>query len=352
MSRRERPVSDDTKERRLDDIRAAAARGELVTRRPSWPEGLLDPVASPETGYYGQPLLKEPTWTREIPAYFFVGGVAGGCSIIGAIAAVTGRADRRLARDARWIAVGGAAVSAVLLISDLGRPARFLHMLRVFKRQSPMSVGVWTLMTYSGAAAAAAGLAWIEGRGSVHAGVGRAVRGLGRTMDVTAALVGSALATYTGVLIGVSAVPVWAANVKILPFEFGVSALGSAGGVLELLGHRHVALDRLGVIASLANTAAVLQVELRDDVAMEPLHHGVGGLLTRAGGVLSGPASLLLRAAASRPAWRTAAALAAVAGALLLKTGWYRAGFASARDPRPPLDLRAPDGKASAEQPG
>jgi len=41
------------------------------------PRGAPFPVASSETGYYGIPLLKQPSWTWEIPLYFFVGGAAG-----------------------------------------------------------------------------------------------------------------------------------------------------------------------------------------------------------------------------------------------------------------------------------
>ncbi|MBA3915312.1 MAG: polysulfide reductase NrfD, partial [Acidobacteriales bacterium] len=110
-------------------------------------------MASPETGYYGIPLLKEPSWTWEIPLYFFVGGAAGAAAVMGAVASYLG-ADRQLVRHARWIAVAGSLISPPLLIADLGKPQRFLAMLRVFKPQSPMSVGVWTLMGFSTAAAA------------------------------------------------------------------------------------------------------------------------------------------------------------------------------------------------------
>src|SRR3954452_1945523 len=108
-------------------------------------------------GYYGLPLLKRPTWTWEVPVYFWVGGAAGASALIGAVAGRMG-AGQRLARDARWMAAAGSALSPPLLISDLGRPERFLNMMRVFKPDSPMSVGSWTLLTFgtaSGAAAAA-----------------------------------------------------------------------------------------------------------------------------------------------------------------------------------------------------
>src|SRR5581483_11139583 len=131
------------RERRLDQIRQEAKkRGQLavVSARPA---GAPFPQASPENGYYHIPLLKQPPWTWEIPLYFFVGGAAGAAAVIGAIADYTG-ADRQLVTHARWIAAAGSVISPALLISDLGRPERFLAMLRVFKPQSPMSVGVWT----------------------------------------------------------------------------------------------------------------------------------------------------------------------------------------------------------------
>ena len=51
-------------------------------------------------------------------------------------------------------AAGAISLSLVALVHDLGRPARFLNMLRVFKPTSPMSVGVWILSAYAPAALA------------------------------------------------------------------------------------------------------------------------------------------------------------------------------------------------------
>lgn len=107
------------------------------------------------------PALKRQQWKVEVPIYFFFGGLAGAASVIGTVGQFSS-SDRRLVRNSRWMAAIGGLISPALLISDLGVPSRFLNMLRVFKIQSPMSVGSWTLVAFSNSAAAAAVLGELE----------------------------------------------------------------------------------------------------------------------------------------------------------------------------------------------
>jgi hypothetical protein len=190
------------REQRLREIRREAEDRGKVKALGVRPSGAPFPVASPETGYYGIPLLKRPSWTWEIPLYFFVGGAAGASAVVAAIANYTG-ADRRLVRDARWIAAAGSIISPALLISDLGRPERFLNMLRIFKPQSPMSVGVWTLLGFSSGSIAAAFA------GSIRDRYGESVplRILENAGDAASLLFGLPFSNYTGVLIGATAIP-------------------------------------------------------------------------------------------------------------------------------------------------
>jgi formate-dependent nitrite reductase membrane component NrfD len=277
--------------------------------------------------YYDLPVLKPPVWTWEVPAYFFVGGAAGAAAVIAAAARATGgRPD--LARDARWVAAVGGAISPPLLIADLGRPARFLNMLRVFKLRSPMSVGAWTLVAFSNTAAAAAAADAIDrwSRGRIP------VRMIGNAAEALSAATGLVLSTYTGVLIGATAIPAWAENVRLLPLHFGASGVGTAVSILELMGHDDdPALNLLGAAAAAVETLVGVNLELRDREALVPLKRDVSGALTRAGGVLSGPLPLALRllAGRSRSARRTAA-VATIAGALLTRAGWLAAGNESA----------------------
>ncbi len=333
---------DDSSERRLFEIRREAESKGKVVAAGVRPQGAPFPMASVETGYYGIPLLKEPAWTWEIPLYFFVGGAAGSAAVVGAIADYTG-ADRKIVRDARWIAAAGSVLSPALLISDLGRPARFLNMLRVFKPQSPVSVGVWTLMGFSTAASATLFAQVLADR----YGPSFPVRVMEKAGQAASLAFGLPFSNYTGVLIGASAIPAWNQNVGDLPIHFGMSGLSAAVGMLELMGNRRSrALEMLGLGAALWESWEGLRIESRQQPAIEPLKHGRSGTVTRIGELLSGPVPAALRVISllsgrrRSSSLRTAASVSAVAGSLLTRIAWIYAGHVSARDWKTPLEIR------------
>jgi hypothetical protein len=332
-------IPDAASESRLLDIRRQAEQHGKVKEIGIRPPGAPFPKASAETGYYGIPLLKEPPWKPEVPLYFFVGGAAGSAAVIGAMARYVGR-DPELARHARLVAAAGSALSSGLLISDLGRPARFLAMLRVFKLQSPMSVGAWTLTAFGTASAAAAFASLIDERFDFWP-----VRVIGNISEAFSAALGLPFHNYTGVLIGATAIPTWNSNVATLPLHFGMSGINSSISILELLGHQNPALNVLGIGASAFETWEGFNLEGHNSPEMEPLKHGTSGWITRVGGVLSGPLPLALRilgmATGSRN-MRRAAAWSSLAGSLLTRFGWVHAGHASAKNWRVPLGLSEP----------
>lgn len=332
------------REQRLDEIRhEAERRGRLQVVTPQRAAAPF-PQASPENGYYQIPLLKEPPWTWEIPLYFFVGGAAGAAAVIGAIADYTG-ADRRLVRHARWIAAAGSVISPALLVSDLGRPERFLAMLRVFKPQSPMSVGVWTLMGFSTGAAAAAFAEFLR----MRYGPSIPVSVLENAGQAASLAFGLPFSNYTGVLIGATAVPVWNRNAGELPLHFAASGLGAAVGLLELMGHRKSrALQTLGLGAAIFETWEGMRIESRAYSPLNPLKQGASGWITRTGGVLSGPIPMAFRAMSLLTSRRSAsslrrwAAISSVAGSLITRIAWVYAGHVSTRNWRLPLELPNP----------
>jgi formate-dependent nitrite reductase membrane component NrfD len=308
------------REARLEQIRHEAEQRNM---------GQLPPAYA-QPGYYGVPLLKSPGWSKEIPIYFFVGGAAGAAAIIAACAGAVGR-DDRLAQDARWVAAIGGAISPALLIADLGMPSRFLNMFRVFKVQSPMSVGSWTLLVFSNSAAGSVLLHNLSGKKT-------GIRMFANVSDFMAAMTGMVLATYTGVLIGATALPVWNENASMLPVHFGASGLASAVSILELLGNRPRALNILGTAAALTETAVGAGIEIRRKAANEPLKKGKSGWITRVGGVLSGPLPLALRLFAGNSEnarsmrFRRMAAISALVGSMFTRFAWVHAGSASAKD--------------------
>ena len=304
-------------------VAGAGGAGEAKAGGPSEP-------GSTGPGYHGRPILKAPVWTWEVPLYFFVGGTAGMAALL-ALGAVVAEADWALVRAALWLGVAGAAFSPLLLILDLGRPRRFLAMLRVVKLRSPMSVGVWLLVKFGGTVTLAAVLAqWILEPGSLG-GLWGAVFLLSL---LGAAFFGSLVAVYTGVLLGATAVPAWLIHRALLPIHFGIAGLGSAAAALELLGFRVLPLHLLGLAVAAVETGVGVWVELlRAGPADRALREGPSGMALRVAGALAGPGALLLRALG----WVPAAAVAFLLGALLSRYGWLWAGRASALDPEAAL---------------
>jgi Polysulphide reductase, NrfD len=331
-------MPDRQSEERLAQLRKEAAQRGIVGGTGVVPVGAPFPKASSETGYYGIPMLKEPQWTKEVPVYFFVGGAAGAAAVV-ASAANFLTDDRTLVRDARWVAAVGGFLSPALLISDLGVPSRFLNMLRVFKLQSPMSIGAWTLAAFSSFAAASAFANLARERVADVMPV-RMIEGLSGLM---ASATGLVLSTYTGVLIGATAIPVWNTHVATLPHHFAASGVNSAVSILEMLGHDDSrALNLLGMAASAFEVYEGIEVETRRDEVSEPLHKGLSGVIVRTGGILSGPVPLALRVGSlitGNQKLRRAASWSSLVGSLLTRFGWIQAGHASAKDHRIPLQL-------------
>ncbi|HEX4306216.1 MAG TPA: NrfD/PsrC family molybdoenzyme membrane anchor subunit [Solirubrobacterales bacterium] len=279
----------------------------------------------PAADYYGRPIVKPPVWEeREIAGYLFTGGLAGASSILAAGADLTGRPA--LARGSRLMATGAIAVSLGALVKDLGRPLRFLNMLRVFKPTSPMSVGVWILVGYAPLAA-----------GAAASDVGDRLPRLGRAAGLGAAALGSTVATYTAALIANTAVPAWHEGRRELPLLFAGSAASAAAGwglVVAPTSENEPAV-RMAVLGALVELGAEQLMERRLGMVAETLHAGEAGkrlrlakALTAAGGIGAGFLARRNRGAA------VAAGAALLAGSALTRFGLFEAGMASARDPK------------------
>jgi formate-dependent nitrite reductase membrane component NrfD len=255
--------------------------------------------------------------------------------VLGAAATLSGRDQfPSLIVRSRWIATAGGAVSAVLLIYDLGKPSRFLNMLRVFRPTSPMNMGSWILTGFS----SAAGVAAMASRGPAP------LRALGDVAAVAAGVFGLALSGYTGVLVSNTVVPVWQRPHRTLPLLFLASAMSSASSLLSLFDWNESEQRAIAIFGALGQLADAGFGQLAEQQvgtvpeAAKPLHEGFSGFLWKAGKVLT-TASLVLALApgSSRRKKRWIGGLG-TAGALCLRFGIHYAGQRSAENPRATFD--------------
>jgi len=312
-------------ESRIDQLREEAWAKGVVTGRG------VDVANGPiprKPGYYGQPVVRPPVWTWEIPIYFFVGGLGGMSAVIALGALLFHHFD--VARTAMWVAAIAAVLSPVLLILDLGRPHLFINMLRVFKLQSAMSMGAWILAAFGMCVVPA--LIALELQ-TFHAFGGSLDQILGIAAGILifgSAVFGMLLATYTGVLIGATAIPAWFLHHKLLPIHFGAAGLGSAAALLELLGHRIAPLNMIGLLAAAVETVLLIWLSVdKHGVADRAIHEHSSGWLIRVAEVLTGPIALVLRFFGAIPL----AAISFLVGALVSRFGWIAVGKISGCDP-------------------
>lgn len=304
------------------------ARDRIPGRRPGRRgrrgERAVVPDAKFES-YYGKPILNGPTWSAlDIAGYLFLGGLAGGSSVLAAGADLTGR--HGLARPAKVGALAAILASLVALVHDLGRPARFANMLRVFKPTSPMSVGSWVLSAYgpqAGVAAACAVTGWFPRTG--------------RVATLGAGVLGPAVASYTAALIADTAVPAWHDGHRQLPFVFVGSAAMAAGGlgmVAAPLGDAAPA-RRAVLLGAATEFTAVEIMTRRMGLSAEALRTGKAGRLNTAAKALSLTAAVTAAAVGHRSRRAAAAAgAAALAGSACTRFAIFYAGVASAQDPK------------------
>jgi formate-dependent nitrite reductase membrane component NrfD len=286
--------------------------------------GSITAVGTEMQSYYGRPILKEPVWQPEIPFYFFFGGLAGASAVLHLGARLTG--NRTLARRTLFLGAAADVIGPALLVSDLGRPERFLNMFRVFKVTSPMSVGSWILAVSGGASNTAAAL---EALGKL--------KPVKIAAELVSALAGPPLATYTGTLIADTAIPVWHEARHELPWLFGASASASAGAAAAMLVPPHEAgpARRLALGGAVAELGLMEAMHRRLGFVGEVYEKGEAGRFARMSKLCVAAGATLLATGGKRS---RAAAIAGgglvLAGELALRWSVFKAGFQSARDPR------------------
>jgi hypothetical protein len=272
--------------------------------------------------YYGRPIVKTPPWTDEIPWYLFSGGLTGASASLALGARVAG--NDRLATNAMTASAAGVAVSLPLLVHDLGRPARFHHMLRMFKPTSPMNIGSWILASIGPAAVGA----------TLANRLGIFPR-LGRVAEVAAGALGPALSTYTGVLLADTAVPTWHSAGNELPLLFASSAAASAGGMATIVTPYEEAgpARRLAIGGTVVELATLIFMRRRLGPLAKPYRRGPARRLSLLAGASGVGGALLVGLGGRRRALSVAGGALMVASSAFRRFSVYRAGIESAEDP-------------------
>ncbi|MGE0491388.1 MAG: NrfD/PsrC family molybdoenzyme membrane anchor subunit [Vulcanimicrobiota bacterium] len=276
--------------------------------------------------YYDLPLLKQPVWEASVPLYFYFGGVAGAAGTLAAVGQLWG-APCSLVKKLRWLNLIGTGVGSALLIEDLGRPERFLNMLRVFRPSSPMSVGSWVLafngITTGGAVLLDRGPAWM--------------RWLAAVSGLKAGLFAALQCAYPGVLVACTTVPIWQQSRRSLPPLFVASCMASLGSLAPWLGLLDPALERFGTAGKVAELVAMRAVQIessRVERVGRPWNQGRSGRMWRWAGSMTA-ASLVLGLLPGKSLWKKRlAGLLGTAGAVTMRLAVLEAGKASSQDPR------------------
>lgn len=314
------------------------------------------PERSEEPGYYGLPILKRPFWEWEIALYFFFEGVSAGAYVLCTMARLRdGERQAALIRRGRFLSFATMLLCPPLLIADLGRPERFHHMLRIFKKTSPMNHGAWALSGYGLFSSVVALLAFPAKRLPIAGGI---LQWLQKWLpESVPAVLGMPFAltmvSYPGVLLSTTANPVWAQTHFLGPL-FASSSMSNGAAALSLLHYNspdhatHAKLARFEDVAQTAEAAALGLYLGTARRAARPLLRGKQSKLFLWGAVGLGiVAPLILRRSRSKLLRQGLAPLLTLAGGAALKWSITYAGQESAMDPEP-ARWNAPtkDGKA------
>lgn len=285
------------------------------------------------TSYYGKPIVKSAPWGLDIPSYLFLGGLAGGSSLLSLGAQLTG--NDTLRRNTRITALAAIGASYVALVHDLGKPSRFVNMLRVAKPTSPMSIGTWIISLYGPAAGISA--AYELRHLSPSKTLSNILKLANKPAAFGAATLAPMLSSYTAVLLGNTATPAWHKGFKEMPFVFIGSSAAAAGG----MGMATSPVSQSAIARRFALGGAAIELiamkKMEESLGMvsEAMHSGAAGQLLKASKVLSlvGIVGTLLFGRRSKTL-SVLSGIAMVLSSACTRFGIFEAGQASANDPK------------------
>lgn len=160
--------------------------------------------------------MEELTWGILLAAYLFIGGLAGGAYIIGAISDLFGKRERYkiLSKSGTYVSLIGIILGLVILVLDLKRfevaPLSILNAYLHFPT-SIMTVGTWIITAFT-IVALLTSILWFS----------NGVSWVRKLLEIAGLVLGVSTAAYTGLLLSFSrGRPFWSS--PFLPWTFIVS---------------------------------------------------------------------------------------------------------------------------------
>jgi formate-dependent nitrite reductase membrane component NrfD len=328
----------------------AAERG--PEDKPEIPRSTSERDMPPRAGwtgptYYGRPQLKAAPFDEWlVGGYIFLAGLSGASMLLACIGDATrGKEARITVRNGRYLSMLAPTIGSVLLVADLHTPQRFYNMLRIAKRTSPMSIGTWILMSFSGFAGLSVGGELLARFSSMQ----MLAQFLARAGQVPAAVTGAGLSTYTATLLSATSTPLWAAVPRSLAVRFGASSMAAAASALALLEPAPDMRRRLEHVRAVALATELVATHVShrtyEKTGVAETQKSGWGRVEKIGAVGFGVllplglhvAAMLAGPRRGRPLG-TAASVAALAGSALLRVSILGAGDDSAM--RPEISFR------------
>lgn len=190
------------------------------------------------------PEIHVPHWAwYYIAIYFFIAGTAAGAYFIGSMEELFGgEKQREISRAAYYISFPLLLLVPIPLIADLGRPERFWHLFVYIKdgtpyinMQSPMSVGSWVLLIFSGFALLSFLDNLVSEKRIAFAPFAHLYNRIPRKIyAICGTIAGFFIAGYTGILLNVTSIPFWASTAPLLGPLFLVSGASTGAAAITL----------------------------------------------------------------------------------------------------------------------
>ncbi len=207
----------------------------------------------------------EGKWGLAIAIYLYVAAMAGGAYFVASLCCIFGPEEHRKTTCYGYLyAIPLLIIGAIALIVDLGQPVRFLHLMKLFKFNSPMSAGAWALLVFGIFCVVSSIFALSEdAKDGVFGTWARWISALVPRKEVAAigAMVAVFLMAYTGTLLNSTSVPMWE-ETPLLSGLFLASGISTGVALMLLVNRKITQVPQLYALEEFDNVAIIVELTI------------------------------------------------------------------------------------------